>query len=54
MEAASRESMYELLQDPLGDRKVKDLPLPPIKPLSDDSLFDASAKEKNCPNWKIL
>jgi serine/threonine-protein phosphatase 2B catalytic subunit len=27
---------YEVLQDPLGDRKVKDLPLPPIKPLSDE------------------
>jgi serine/threonine-protein phosphatase 2B catalytic subunit len=30
---------YEVLLDPLGDRKVKELPLPPIKPLADDQLF---------------
>lgn len=43
---------YELLQDPLGDRKVKDLPLPPIKPLTDDVLFEKG--DKNVPNWKVL
>jgi serine/threonine-protein phosphatase 2B catalytic subunit len=43
---------YELLQDPLGDRRVKDLPLPPIKPLTDDVLFEKG--DKNVPNWKVL
>lgn len=43
---------YEALLDPLGDRKVKDLPLPPIKPLPDEVLFEKA--DKNVPNWKVL
>jgi hypothetical protein len=31
--------MYDMLKDPLLDRKIKDLPLPPNKPIRDEVLF---------------
>ena len=31
--------MYDLLPDPYNDRFVKDLPLPPNKPMQDSTLF---------------
>lgn len=31
--------MYDMLCDPLQDRKIKDLPLPPNKPMRDEVLF---------------
>jgi len=31
--------MYDMLKDPLQDRKIKDLPLPPSKPMRDEVLF---------------
>lgn len=48
MEAAS----FELLKDPLGDRKIKEVPLPPIKPLEDSVLFEKG--EKSNPDWRVL
>ena len=46
-----RGTMYDLLPDPLGDRQVKDLPLPPCKPIADSILFKKSDK---IPNYEIL
>ena len=34
------------LEDPKNDRQVKELPLPPLKPLPDDLLFPVSFKGK--------
>ena len=31
--------MYDMLKDPLADRKIKDLPLPPNRPVKDSVLF---------------
>ena len=33
------EEMYDLLPDPLNDRKVSDVPIPPNKAMKDDLLF---------------
>ena len=45
-----------VLKDPLGDRFVKDLPLPPQFPLSHDSLFPPQLKygSVEIPNWVTL
>lgn len=42
----------DFLCDPKGDRVVKDLPTPPLKPLPEELLFPASYKGK--PNWRLL
>jgi len=31
--------MYDMLLDPLLDRKLKDLPMPPNRPMRDEVLF---------------
>ena len=33
------ESMYDMLPDPFNDRQIKDLPMPPNKPMRFDQLF---------------
>jgi serine/threonine-protein phosphatase 2B catalytic subunit len=40
----------ETLRDPLGDRKVKDLPGPPILPLSDELMWGPG----NIPDWELI
>jgi len=42
---------FEVLKDPLEDREIKMLPLPPIKPLRDDILFDPTSGK---PDWRIV
>lgn len=39
----------ELLKDPIGNRKIKGLPLPPAKPLQSHLLFDDRRV-----NWQYL
>jgi hypothetical protein len=46
-----RGAMYDLLQDPYNDRMVKDLPLPPCKPIAEAILFK---KNDKTPNWELL
>ena len=46
-----RGTMYDLLADPLNDRQVKDLPLPPCQPIQDSVLYKQG---NDIPNWKIL
>lgn len=51
---------WEPLQDPLGDRVVKDLPLPPCKPLKDSEIFSgkfrssADACSGDIPNYQLI
>lgn len=42
---------FEVLKDPLLDRQIKELPLPPIKPIKDNVLFDQTTGK---PDWRIL
>lgn len=48
--------MESLLPDPLGDRAVKDLPLPPQHPISYESLFPSRLKNGSVdiPDWVAL
>lgn len=46
-----RENMYDLLKDPCSDRTVKDLPLPPCRPIDDSVLY---SNNDHVPNWRIL
>jgi serine/threonine-protein phosphatase 2B catalytic subunit len=42
----------DFLSDPKGDRVVKDLDAPPLKPLAEELLFPPCYKGK--PNWRLL
>ncbi|CDW72256.1 serine threonine-protein phosphatase [Stylonychia lemnae] len=46
----------ETLPDAVGDRVVKELPLPPQKPISHDALFPTSLKKgsQEIPDWNLL
>jgi hypothetical protein len=46
-----RGAIYELLLDPFNDRQIKDVPLPPCKPIRDKILFK---KNDEIPNYDIL
>ena len=48
--------MDTTLPDPLGDRQVKELPLPPQRPISHESLFPTRLKNgsQEIPDWNLL
>lgn len=51
MESQNGTLFWDELKDPLGDRKIKDLPPPAIGTMKDSDLFDPTTKK---PNWQLV